>query len=212
MVMIKINKGKVPPKFYEIKSDCNNYDELHSDQKEKLKSILIDEQNERCAYCNCRIRMESATIEHYIPRHGANGDASKSLDYNNLFVVCNTTRKCTLDKQTCDVKKGDQLLSIDPRIQTHIDTIKYDKRGKIGSYNNVYDDDINIKLNLNSQTLIRNRYSAYDSLISSMKRKKPGRWSKEYVQRTLNSFMEADNRTPYVGFLIYQLQHLLKRF
>lgn len=210
--MIKINKGKIPPKFYEIKSDCNNYDELHSDQKEILKLILINEQHNRCAYCNCKISMESATIEHYIPRHGTNGDASKSLDYNNLFAVCNTTRNYSLDKQTCDVKKGDQLLSIDPRIQTHIDTIKYDKRGKIGSDNNVYDDDINIKLNLNSQTLIRNRYSAYYSLILSMQKKKPGRWTKEYVQRTLNRFMEEDNSTPYVGFLIYQLQHFLKKF
>ena len=48
--MLKINKGKVPKEFYEAKRLYKNYDELDSTEKEKLKDILIPEQNNRCAY------------------------------------------------------------------------------------------------------------------------------------------------------------------
>ena len=46
--MIKINKGNVPREFYEAKKNHNHYDELYKNEKDKLKAILLKEQNNRC--------------------------------------------------------------------------------------------------------------------------------------------------------------------
>lgn len=210
--MIKINKGNVPREFYEAKKNHNHYDELYKDEKDKLKAILLKEQNNRCAYCNRGIDLETSTIEHYIPRNGKNGDPSMSLDYNNLFAVCEVTRHLPPEQQTCDVKRGDKLLQIDPRNQNHIDTIKYNKRGIISSNNNAFDDDLNRKLNLNAQALIESRVTAFDTLIKGMAKRKNGKFSKDLIQRTLKIYKAKDNCTPYVGYIIYRLEDRLKRF
>lgn len=209
--MIKINKGNVPREFYEAKRNHSHYDELYKDEKDKLKAILLKEQNNRCAYCNRGIVLETSTIEHYIPRNDKNGDPSMSLDYNNLFAVCEVTRHLPPEQQTCDVKRRDKLLQIDPRNQNHIDTIKYNKRGIISSNNNAFDDDLNIKLNLNAQALIESRVTAFDSLIKSMAKKKNGTFSKDLIQRTLEKYKAKDNCTPYVGYIIYRLEKRLKK-
>lgn len=209
--MLKINKGNVPREFYEAKKLHDNYDDLVSDEKDKLKAILINEQNNRCAYCTRKIDLETSTIEHYIPRNGSNGDGTKSLDYNNLLAVCNTTRNAPLKLQTCDVKKGDKVLKIDPRIQSHIDSIKYDKKGIISSDNSDFDYDLNANLNLNAQMLINNRFAAFNSLCKRMSKNKPRKWSKEFVQRNLDRYKSKDDCTPYAGFIIYQLEKRLER-
>lgn len=210
--MLKINKGKVPKEFYEAKRLYKNYDELDSTEKEKLKDILIPEQNNRCAYCTKRIDSNNSTIEYYIPRKGKDGDMSKSLDYNNLFAVCNSTRNLPLKQQTCDVKKGDKLLHIDPRLQNHIDTVRYDKKGIISSDNSEFDDDLNSVLNLNSPTLVSNRFSAFNALLINMDKKKGGSWTKEYIENILDKYKSNDNCTPYAGFIIYRLEQRLQKF
>ncbi len=201
----------MPREFHEIRRCRGNYDELVSEEKDKLKTILLREQNNRCAYCTRRIDLNSSTIEHYIPRNGPHGDITQSLDYNNLFAVCNATRKLQLKHKTCDDKKGDELLRIDPRIQTHINTIKYDKKGIISSDNTDFDDDLNITLNLNTQALINSRYAAFDSLLKRMSKKKSGKWSRDFIQRILDKYKSKDDDTPYAGFIIYQLEKRLQK-
>lgn len=209
--MLKINKGNVPREFHEIKRIRNNYDELVAEEKDKLKTILLREQNNRCAYCMCKIDSNSSTIEHYIPRNGCYGDMSKSLDYNNLFAVCNATSKLPLKSRRCDARKGDKLLDIDPRIQSHIDTIKYDKRGTISSTNSDFNYDLNAKLNLNAQVLINNRCAAWNSLMKCMNEKKSGCWRKEFIQHMIDKYKSKDDCTPYAGYIIYNLEKRLKR-
>ncbi len=209
--MLKINKSNIPRAFYEANRLYGNYDVVPSECKNKLKDILIQEQNSRCAYCNKRIDSATSTIEHYIPRNGDNGDISKSLEYNNLFAVCNTTKNLPYNKKTCDDRKGDLLLNIDPRNQSHIDTIKYDKKGTISSTNSNFNDDLNITLNLNSATLVSNRFCAFDAIKKSLYKKHSGEWSKDLIKHTLERYKSIDDCTPYVGFIIYQLEKRLQR-
>ena len=150
--MIRIvKKQRVPTVFGQIRSRRSDYDELLSSEKDVIKKILLEEQGYKCAYCMSKISMSNSTIEHYIPRNGINGDMPLSLDYRNLFAVCDTTRRCPKEEQTCDVKKGDKLLHIDPRLQEHIDTIYYDRSGYIrssfSSGTDNLDDDLNQILN-----------------------------------------------------------------
>ena len=85
--MIFINKRNIPSVFFKMKQAYANYDELHEKEKTDLKKILIEEQGGLCAYCMSRIELQGATIEHYIPRNGPNGNMSLSLDYRNLFAI-----------------------------------------------------------------------------------------------------------------------------
>ena len=209
--MIRIvKKQRVPTIFSQIKSSREDYDELVSSEKDEIKEILLEEQGYKCAYCMSNINMNNSTIEHYIPRKGTNGDMSLSLDYLNLFAVCDTTRGCPEEEQTCDVKKGDKLLHIDPRLQEHIDTIYYDRSGYIrssfssGAEN--FDDDLNQILNLNSRQLLNNRVSAWKTLMRLMNQKKDKTWKPDFIHKYIDKLSGSDDRTAYSGFLVYLLK------
>lgn len=209
--MIKIiKKGSEPSIFPKLRSEYGNYDNI-GDQKSLLKEILISEQNYRCVYCMRKINMNTSSIEHYVPRHGDNGDISKSLDYRNLFAVCKITEGRPYKKQTCDVRKGDSLLHISPLNETHISSIEYKRNGEMYSNNNDFNDDINNTLNLNEMTLVQSRFEAYRSLLDIMNTKKKNNWSKKFIEQTLNKFLDKDNRQPYIGFIIYNLKKRLSK-
>lgn len=209
--MIKIiKKGSEPSIFPKLRSEYGNYDNI-GDQKSLLKEILISEQNYRCVYCMRKINMNTSSIEHYVPRHGDNGDISKSLDYRNLFAVCKITEGRPYKKQTCDVRKGDSLLHISPLNETHISSIEYKRNGEMYSNNNDFNDDINNTLNLNEMTLVQSRFEAYRSLLDIMNTKKKNNWSKKFIEQTLNKFLDNDNRQPYIGFIIYNLKKRLSK-
>ena len=209
--MIRIvKKQRVPTIFGQIKSRRSDYDELFSSEKDVIKKILLEEQGYKCAYCMSNISMSNSTIEHYIPRKGTNGDMSLSLDYRNLFVVCDTTRRCTKEEQTCDVKKGDRLLHIDPRLKEHIDTIYYNRSGYISSSFSSgadnFDDDLNQILNLNSRQLLNNRVSAWKNLMRLMNQRKDKTWKPDFIHKYIEKLSGADDRTAYSGFLVYLLK------
>ncbi|MBQ5564450.1 MAG: hypothetical protein IIT39_13845 [Clostridia bacterium] len=209
--MIRIvKKQRVPTIFGKIKSRRSDYDELVSSEKDELKQVLLEEQGYKCAYCMSNISMSNSTIEHYIPRNGTNGDMSLSLDYRNLFAVCDTTRGCPEEEQTCDVKKGDKLLHIDPRLQEHIDTIYYDRSGYIRSSFSAgaenFDDDLNQILNLNSRQLLNNRVSAWKTLMQRMNKKKDKTWTADFIHKYIDKLSGSDDRTAYSGFLVYLLK------
>ena len=209
--MIRIvKKQRAPTIFGQIKSRRENYDDLVSEEKDAMKQVLLEEQGYKCAYCMSNISMSNSTIEHYIPRKGTNGDMSLSLDYRNLFAVCDTTRGCLEEEQTCDVKKGDKLLHIDPRLQEHIDTIYYDRSGYIrssfSSGTDNFDDDLNQILNLNSRQLLNNRVSAWKTLMRLMNQKKDKTWTADFIHKYIEKLSCSDDRTAYSGFLVYLLK------
>ena len=108
---------------------------------------LVDEQRGLCVYCTRRIaghmterlplsrilgpddmdRPVDAHVEHYVPRHpgpwytgkGRTSADALSLDYRNLFAVCNG------QGGTCDKSRGNQRLRVDPRDPSDIRTISY---------------------------------------------------------------------------------------
>lgn len=122
--MIYIFKGNVPAVFCEIKMKYNHYDELSHDDKERLKSYLISEQGRICAYCMCRIKSETSTIEHYNPR---SLKPELSLDYNNLLAVCTNGRNDTERDRQCDVSRGDVKLNLNPCREHDMKHIMYKK-------------------------------------------------------------------------------------
>lgn len=209
--MIHIDKSNTPAVFTEIKRKYRDYDELHETDKTPLKAILIKEQGELCAYCMCRISEKTSTIEHYIPRHGEHGDISLSLDYRNLFAVCERTRMKKSKDKTCDDKKGDRLLVIDPRKKGDIEQVKYKTDGTIYSGQPTFENDLNDILNLNEVTLRSNRRAAVEEVLRQLHKRKSGTWNKDYLRKILNTYATASPKKEYVGAIIYRLRKRLEQ-
>lgn len=209
--MIYIRKAGVPKVFSDIKREYGNYDELRETSKNALKEYLIREQGWICAYCMTRISLSNSTIEHYTPRNGDFGDMSKSLDYDNLFAVCLNARNSGNGSRHCDVSKGDKLISVDPRKKSDISQIKYRRDGEIYSENADFNDDLNDTLNLNILTLKNNRKAALDTALNSLSKLKDNSWGKDFVRKTIDRLENSDEKTEYIGIIVYYLSKRMNR-
>ena len=209
--MIRINKAAAEPfVFKDVKSRYATYDDLYGEDKDALKKVLVAEQNNLCAYCMEKIRMDNSSIEHYFPRHpGTPEDADKSLSYYNLFAVCTTSKNLPDRQKFCEAKRGNIALSINPMIQAHIDTLSYSRDGKIFSNDHDFSVDINSTLNLNCSLLCRNRKDAWSDYIKKLDERKPGKWSKEYLAREIDRIESGETTIPYVGYILFFLKKRL---
>lgn len=147
--------------------------------KTELRSSLLAEQGYLCAYCMKRIRYANKVkIEHYEARNKEN-----ELQYSNLLAVCdgnevmrNGYGKVNPKRFTCDTMKGEQKLHINPQSEMDISTVYYDNQGKIYSTNKVFQEDFDVRLNLNDVYgyLVNNRKAALEPLMNKIKSLKPG--------------------------------------
>lgn len=129
--------------------------------KDAVLNQLLDEQGHLCAYCMRPIRHKDskdekeskaiiAHIEHWIPK--TKGTDEQSLDYENMLAVCSGTVEGTRKKdQTCDARKGDKIIKLDPRDISHIQSLSYDDLGCIRSDDPDLQTCLDDELNLNSQ-------------------------------------------------------------
>lgn len=204
--MVHIKKEDVPKLFSDTQKQYKTYDDLSKDKanapniKKDLKEILIKEQGGICAYCMVGINAEKSTIEHYIPRNGINGNPSLSLKYKNMFAVCANSRGMNKADQHCDVSKGHNLLSIDPRDEWHIAQVRYKSDGSIYSDNPLFHKNLNEVLNLNITVLKDNRKSALDAVLKNLSTVKD---CKGYLQWAIDHY--SKNSVPYVGIIRWML-------
>lgn len=184
---------------------------MTKEAKEALRTSLVEEQGEICAYCMRRIKNDSTTkIEHYTPR-----DSENELDYNNLLAVCSGNMGQPYNLQTCDTRKGNIPIYINPQQKSHIMKIKYRKDGTIESSDPKANRDINEILNLNCEYgyLKRNRKQAYDQLIFLLSSTHS---NKAETRRTLlklrNRYQTPGKKEEYVGILLYFVEKYLKKY
>ncbi|MCM1222847.1 MAG: TIGR02646 family protein [Lachnospiraceae bacterium] len=214
----KDNAYKLGNDFYLlciITRKYSHYDELSHDDKELLKSCLIREQGGICAYCMCRIKPETSTIEHYEPR---SKHPELSLDYNNLLAVCTNERDDKRRDKQCDVSRGNTDLHLNPCKKEDMQHIIYKNDGEITSdYEFSTDDykyfntDLTVTLNLNNQTLKNNRKSAFAAVLQTMSKYNKGTWNKEFVQKWIDKYNEKQTKPEYIGIILYELEKRLRR-
>ena len=157
-----------------------------------------------------KISETNSTIEHYTPRNGEFGNVSLSLNYKNLFAVCDESRNAQHCNKHCDVSKGDKLLHINPCNRSHIEKIYYTADGKIYSEDIDFNNDLNKILNLNLLKLKNNRRTAYMTYFKELNSRKSGNWTKEYIQKALDHCLSSEVMQPYIGIIIYMLNKRLK--
>ena len=237
--MIKINKQSPPIELLELKNAAmaNNlsaneaYNTLskpiNKSIKEKVRQMLISEQGHLCAYCMRKIPDERVTdetnpgiyIEHWSARNAPDGsDAEGALNYNNMLVVCsgNQYDKTAKGKSrlTCDAKRGNRPLKVNPLNDTTLETIYYKNDGSISARDKEIEDDLITKLNLNCSvdavSLPKNRKETLRPIEDEL-----GQYNEEVeiiarCKELLAAFEhETDPKTPYVGIIIWYLKDLL---
>ena len=227
--MIPIEKGVEPKVFAEAKREIKatpdaslNYESLRGERKREILECLMAEQGYLCAYCMCRIGVEGslhASIEHLIPQHPASGmgDGELSLSYNNMVAVCDGR-----EGKTCDKKRGNAPLTVDPTKPHTLETIFYHRDGKIDAGDPKAQHDIQETLGLNDpETFLvesrRNAMLEMESLLRDaiVKKKIEGNKSaKEKVcKRILEHYENQENKKDqYLGAKLFKARQFVAKF
>ena len=202
--MILIKKKSEPHSLTTYKKTINaSFDNQPSKVKEDLRKSLLEEQGYICAYCMKRIE-ESADIkiEHYEARNSTN-----ELSYKNLLAVCKGNEGSSKERQTCDTKKGNRVLHIDPQKIGDISTIFFTRNGEVKSTNLLFQKDLDEVLNLNDK--FGNLISARKSALKALQ-KKITPMNKNQIEKLYNKLKSAERKIEYVGILLWYLKKKIK--
>ncbi|MGL6131618.1 MAG: retron system putative HNH endonuclease [Fusobacteriaceae bacterium] len=210
--MLKIDKKNPPRELGAYRKDSeSSYENMPADLKRELRESLLEEQGYLCAYCMTKLENNSmkTKIEHYIPQ---DSDITKELDYSNLLIVCKGNEGSKFEEQTCDTKKKNRLLTINPQKSEDIETIAYSSNGKIKSSNHNFDDELNKILNLNYSKgyLIGNRRESLEA-IKAYLHKNPGTCSKNELRKLYEKFLTKKQDGSYAEYLGIILWYLKKK-
>ena len=237
--MIYIKKSAPPKELVELKTcaekhgltDKEGYDKLGNPLKEIVRQSLLHEQGHLCAYCMRRIPdnrihaedtdLSGVHIEHWIPRGAKNNTRkNRGLDYSNMLAVCSGNEKTpeTNGKHrrryfTCDKKRGDAPLKINPLDLSTLDTLCYSSNGIIKSTDSEIEEDINIRLNLNLSSdavaLPQNRKAVLDEVQQDIY-SQHGDMLQNCKDQLEIWEKETDPKTPYIGIAIWWLKDQIR--
>lgn len=223
--MIYIKKGNPPGSLILYRKQKHAYYGGYK-EKDDIREQLLREQGYLCAYCMRRISKDQMKIEHWYPESHMTDD--ECLDYYNMLGCCpghNDGEDGS--KDTCDTRKGDIVIGIDPRKPEHISRIDYEsKSGKITSdeqemkvnfvsadgraFSDIttFKKDLTVTLNLNSPAhhLPENRKQALDTLKDVLiKKKKQGQWNQAMLNKLIQKYSTPDENghlPEYAGIML----------
>lgn len=229
--MIYIRKRSEPDRFLWYRRQTNaRFDDMDSDVKEQLREALLREQGHLCAYCMRRIQGASdVKIEHFQARTREN-----ELQYHNLLAVCRGGENGPVAVRTCDTKKGNRPLFIDPLNKSDMSRIYYTNNAEIhssdtGRHEFAYKDsvgkchkgltspdrDLQECLNLNYENGAprlgrRAALRKFQQLLHPYKDEKS---KKQFLKRMQKIYGEdREYLEPYIGILRWYIEKKLKQF
>lgn len=212
--MKQIIKRREPRSLTEHRAAAHADYENYAD-KQGLREALVREQGGLCCYCMRRIGPDE---QHMKIEHWAAQDThrDRQLDYANLLGACLGGQRNPREQQHCDTRKGNQALTIHPADgQRPCERlIFYEEDGTIGATLPEVERDLNDVLNLNLQWLKGNRKSVLSSLVEGMRRKYPGEWKRDPLEREIQRWRERDatgNFREYCQVVVFWLEKRLAR-
>ncbi len=192
-----------------------NYNNLSKEARTTLQDSLLKEQGYLCAYCMRRITKENMKIEHFISQDFIKNNSDVTitdLDYNNLLACCQGNEGKTPKEQHCDTKKANHNLSKNPANLNHNvqGSITYKNSGKIGSNDEVFNDEINKILNLNLAYLENNR-KAILLIVQNELKKYDGSVPVAKLREYLTSWKQKDKNNKLPEYAGVAISYLTKR-
>jgi uncharacterized protein (TIGR02646 family) len=156
--MKRITKIRQPRSLVEHMAKTHaSYENLPGEAKDALRNNLIEEQGYLCCYCMKRLSEPSEKhmkVEHFMDQDHY---PAQQLVYSNLFGACLGNEGKPGRLQTCDTKKGNKTLTINPTsLAPDCESLfKYNAEGEISSKDNNEEINkaINNVLNLNEDNL-----------------------------------------------------------
>lgn len=236
--MIEIRKSSAPAGIIALKNRLvsraltpeEEYKKLKGRLKEEVRNSLMKEQGHICAYCMRSIpdnRVNTPTIpdvsiEHWIARNSL-GDSSMrgsglGVEYTNLLAVCSGGKVPRGSKPgnelTCDAKRGNTVLTVNPLNPVTLSSIYYKQNGEIAATDPVIEKDLVDTLNLNcvkfsglpdgrKQTL-----APVEAEIASLLTKEEMLTRCQELLEIYES--ETDPKTPYCGIILWWLKDYIK--
>jgi len=203
-----IKKSKEPNSLTQYRQQQAAYYDGYP-QKDELRDSLLKEQKYICCYCMQRISKDKMRIEHWSSQSEF---PAQQLIYTNLLGACSGNERQPENLQHCDVRRKNIPLKINPTISTCDILIKFKANGEIYSDDTDINKDLNITLNLNYQTIVKNRKTVLDTAYEKLGIYK-GTWSKELLQREIDKWESEYNEKyqPYCQIVIYQLKKKLTK-
>lgn len=206
----EISQGKTFEKVIsELKENHKNvdfYDEIAD--KNPIREALVLEQNGLCAYCMGKIVATSSEmkIEHF---KSQSNYPQFQLDYDNMLGCCLGNEGKPEKQQFCDTFKGNKELSLNPSVKTDFEKMKiiYFDNGKISSENEIFREEIENVLNLNSAFLVSKRKEMIISVQHLLNRDKNPR-KKQTIERLIQQYM--NEKKPYYMAAVSYLEKKLK--
>lgn len=203
-----ISKGKSFESVIEsLKSqnkDVDFYDAIPD--KEPIRTSLLDEQNNLCAYCMAAISKEDMKIEHF---KSQSVYPQYQLDYSNMLGCCKGNEGKPNKLQTCDSYKGNKELSLNPSVKADFEKMEliYLEDGTISSRNESFNIELYDVLNLNAASLKAKRKEMIDSAKQQLNYKNNSR-SKAFIEKLIQKY--KTQHKPYYGAAVYYLEKKLK--
>ena len=242
--MIEIKKTAAPPDLVELQQDAvrkgltanEAYEKLQGKKmgflREQVVNQLMRDQGHLCAYCMRRIpdtrdadrgfsQPLEVKIEHWDARSGATCGAFGALDYNNMLAVCSGNQNGPTrgkSKLTCDAKRGNRTLTVNPMDAGTLTTIFYTEDGIITATDKTIDDDLNIGLNLNctkdAVLLPTERMMALNALEEVLDDEiNSGADPLETYSRHYHELLEIEDEKPlYLGILLWHLKDFIEKY
>lgn len=216
--MRRITKRKPgPAKLVELQRQGKRFANLDDDPRDKrrVRDALLEDQGFLCCYCMRRIDPDTGQrvrIEHH---QSQSSTVERDLDWNNLLAACAgapklrgrakddaAARKVPRAEQTCDNRKGDDPITINP-LTANVDAIRYLTDGRVHHPTAELQEDIEERLNLNVGFLVSGRVDAREALIERLRRAlgHEASWTASTLERYLDARRKSPRLPQYFGLL-----------
>jgi uncharacterized protein (TIGR02646 family) len=204
-----IKKSKEPNSLTQYRQQQGAYFDGYP-QKDELRDSLLKEQKYICCYCMQRISKDKMRIEHW---KSQTGFPAQQLIYSNLLGACSGNEGQPESLQHCDVRRKNIPLKINPIASNCEILVKFKANGEIYADDVDINKDLNITLNLNYQTIVKNRKVTLEATYEKLEKYK-GTWSKEILQKEIDKWEGVNNEEykPYCQIVIYHLRKKLAKY
>ncbi len=152
--------------------------------KEEIREALLRDQHALCSYCMRRISSDARPhptnpdvpalpqmkVEHW---RSQDGFPALQLAWTNLLGACLGGMGSPPADQTCDTRKGEDEIQLDPLNATHASTLYCRSNGRLESTHPAFQTDIDEHLGLNHRVLVDDRRGVLDRFLARLGHKYP---------------------------------------